>query len=791
MSKYVSVIIGGAEIAAGVLLLASGNPLGTYLISAGSGQVIAGVGTLLAKGPLTGTGGASRNPIAPWNVVYGRAKVGGTIIYVSEFDDNNKYLDLVDVLACHVCQSVDALMFDGQRVPLDANGCSVAPPSDQTGPNITSITRSNGILTVVIALAITDPAGGPLQDGDVIIIKNVTGDLTMNGRYPVTVVNSTEFTCVCGGADGAGTGGQTETTWPNYKAKVHMEVLLGDHAATFPGMITGTPYDGDTGTPVIRADNPWTADHKLLGKCCAFLRLHYNDEVFANGLPTINFRISGKSDIYDPRTSPPTYAYTENAALCIADYLANTIWGFKAVYGTEIPAPELIAAANVCDEAVDLAAGSTEPRYTCNGQFPLTMKRGEVLQNLLTSCGGRLTYSGGQFVIHPAACVEPILSIPERSILSGTLFVTSSHTLGVPESAVAGFYLGSIGLLAFSNRWLYDGTAWSDRTDSVSLNSDEIAALTAGSLNANFDLEQTIFGDADPPDTLVISDCWIEAVYSDGGSATLRPTEGTATFTANGNVVVALPGGTVTRHHYSALGTPPVLGLSAFQPETVIAAPDVSPDGMAASGVTLADAAGPFRWRQKLAIRDLYNGVKGTYISPTNNWQSSDVPPYAQDNLHGYHSGSPEYSEGDANLAADGGDRRWKDIQLPFTISVSAAQRLCKIELMRIRQQGTGTFVFNMAMYQLTALDVILMTLPILGWTNKQLEIQAHRFTLNKQNNGGQEVTLLGTEIDVQEYDCSIFDWSTAEELTAHGFQQSILPSNVGTLDDIYTVNGT
>jgi len=31
------------------------------------------------------------------------------------------------------------------------------------------------------------------------------------------------------------------------------------------------------------------------------------------------------------------------------------------------------------------------------------MKRGEALQNLLTSCAGRLTYSGGQFVIHPAA----------------------------------------------------------------------------------------------------------------------------------------------------------------------------------------------------------------------------------------------------------------------------------------------------------------------------------------------------------------------------------------------------
>ena len=82
--------------------------------------------------------------------------------------------------------------------------------------------------------------------------------------------------------------------------------------------------------------------------------------------------------------------------------LANKTWGFKAIYGTEIPYPQLIAAANLCDEVVAVAAGGGEPRYTCNGSFPLTMKRGEVLQNLLTACGGRITYTSGQFVIHPA-----------------------------------------------------------------------------------------------------------------------------------------------------------------------------------------------------------------------------------------------------------------------------------------------------------------------------------------------------------------------------------------------------
>jgi len=139
--------------------------------------------------------------------------------------------------------------------------------------------------------------------------------------------------------------------------------------------------------------------------------------------------------------------------------------------------------------------------------------------------------------------------------------------------------------------------------------------------------------------------------------------------------------------------------------------------------------------------------------------------------------GSPLYPEGDANMAADGGDRRWLDIQLPFTISTSAAQRIAKIELMRRRQQGTGTFMFNMALYQATALDVVKMSLPLLGWTDKLLEIGSHRFKLDKFRPDGGEATLLGTEIDVQETDPSVYDWDPSEELSAKGYQQAVLPT--------------
>jgi hypothetical protein len=950
MSKFVGVIIGGLEIIGGAILVATGigGPLGGYLIASGIGMVLTGIGTLLSQGPLTGTATLSRNPVAPWNVVYGRQKVGGILVHISEHDDSNKYLDLVVVLACHACKSVDALLFDGQRVRLDNNGCSFEPT--QQTVSFVSVTRVNDVVTAVVGSAITD-----LQTGDSLIMQNVS-DHPFNGRYAVTVISPTSFSYICGGTATTVSGsGQAVTVWPNYKAKIHMEVLLGDHTATFPGMINGTPYDGDPGNLVTYPNNPWTAQHKLLGKTSVFLRLHYNDEIFANGLPTIAFRVSGKNDIYDPRASavsnilqrpttllngwgnnahvgayelgvdqgynfglnndvtdgyqnpdnavdtslstnasavilhnhiyagcvwqfasltaspvpgtlylnilssvdPFTFTgrsagiwysldngttwtqvynspdhpkgwdsiplspttdtsllqvmaftdahddmghyvydiqlstgpgtsnadgtgYTENSALCIADYLAHPVWGFKAVYGTEIPLDKLISAANICDESVKTAAGGMVPRYDCNGGFPLTVKRGEVLQNLLTSCGGRLTYTQGQFVIWPAAWLgSGVLSPPD--------FPFAPPAGQSVAWSTAGGHSGANFLIASNIFFPISGSGSSTLTTGM-------LVLSGGGPIADDSIGQDWFSFQMPPE--IPPGATIAGVYpvafvapsAIGGFTRITGPGWILTLNEGYNFgpnIGALAGQTITAAITNSTPGPASLSLEVSflgfavyyvgqplpEPVTIKPFGDTAP--------TLAMAAGPFRWREKVSIRDLYNGVKGTYISPANNWQSSDIPPYAQDIDHGYMSGSPMYPFGDANLAADGGDRRWLDIQLPFTIQVATAQRLCKIELMRRRQQGTGTFSYNMAMYKTTALDVVSMTLPLLRWTNKLLEIAAHRFTMNKMQIDGNDVTLLGTEIDVQETDPSIYDWSSTEELTAQGFQQPTIPGSI------------
>lgn len=764
MSKFVPLAIGAAEITAGALLAPTTGGasvwlaahgvagLGSALIAAGIGTALAGVGTLIAGSKQQGIVTTQRNPTAPWEYGYGRFRTGGTLVYENPWPPpgngqggNDQVVDLVIVLPAHSCQSIDALLFDGQRIQIDTtatapngnpapgSGTSFTPVQQTISygrlnngipDGATQIQRVNGVVTVTLLNDIPF-----LVPGDPIQLSNVPGDLTLNGRFIVAEIISQSptnitFTFLSGGPNSnVINAGWITTLWADYGRTVYFEPMYGQQelGQTFAGMIYGTPLLGDTGnfTDYISpgsvgslqgqdTPNPWTASCSLQGKTAVFLRLYYQAQYYKGGIPQISFLMHGKNNILDPRigtngtysvtaaswaTNPlvgglatftvgthaivkgnlisvagatPTgynvvqamvtsitsttvncilatnpgsgfsgtvvltvYIYTENAALCIADFLSIPLeyGGFGALYGAtgpgNIPFPQLIAAANTCDAAVSLAAGGTEAAYACNGRFDLDEGRGSILANMLTSCAGRITDVGGQYVIWPAAWV-------------GNSFAIGSN-----------------------------------------------------------------------------------------------------------------PGGGV-------------VSLPAF----------------------MQIAAGPIKWRPTVQLRDLYNGVKGTYMSPANKWLASDFPPYAQDSIHGYTSGPAQYDH-DENLAADGGDRRWKDISLRFTVSPSTAQRIAKIELLRLRLFGSGTLVFQLIAYQIVAMDLMLTTIPFLGWSAKQLEVVDDRLRIEPGEEGmGPSMYV---ELDVKEADPNQYDWNTSEELTAQGYQQ---PSGDWNFNPVETVPG-
>jgi hypothetical protein len=179
-----------------------------------------------------------------------------------------------------------------------------------------------------------------------------------------------------------------------------------------------------------------------------------------------------------------------------------------------------------------------------------------------------------------------------------------------------------------------------------------------------------------------------------------------------------------------------------------------------ASSLNLSDAdlRAPLTVQTRLTHRDLFNGVKGTFISPTNNWQIADFPPYADP----------------AFLAEDSNERIWQDVEYPFTTSAATCQRISKINLRRVRRQISMQAQFKLTAYQVQPMDVIAFSHPRFGWVNKTFEVTACSLVYAPDASGNS--LAVGVDLTLHESDSTVFDWSTADENSINAPPTTILP---------------
>lgn len=179
------------------------------------------------------------------------------------------------------------------------------------------------------------------------------------------------------------------STTPTLASKVTQQTKLGTQTQTSSTLMAGF--------------SQWTTNHKGKGIAYIVLSLLYDRDVFASGLPTITADVKGKK-VYDPRiashsqTNQTTWAWSENPALCILDFLTNTVYGRSIPY-SDIDLNSFITSANYCDETtltlVD-SSGNTlnnQKRYTCNGVVNPDEKSLDTIKKMLLSCRGTLVVS--------------------------------------------------------------------------------------------------------------------------------------------------------------------------------------------------------------------------------------------------------------------------------------------------------------------------------------------------------------------------------------------------------------
>ena len=240
--------------------------------------------------------------------------------------------------------------------------------------------------------------------------------------------------------------------------------------------------------------------------------------------------------------------------------------------------------------------------------------------------------------------------------------------------------------------------------------------------------------------------------------------------------------------------------------------------------------SGPLEWTPNRSMRELVNRVTGTYIAPNSPWnvagnlydangwfngsianqfpfafQPTNYPMYAQDPLHGYAediwleedsgvigpwNNTQTYAAGDvvtdgtpaviykslqdANTGNDptAANSAWWtpwSNQLPLEVtqncclSITQAQRCAKVYLLRNRFQGTGTLPVHLEAWKMQPTDVMALSFVEIGWGGKQLEVGPTKFSAEQDD---KDVRTVKYEVTVNETDQSIYEWSTAEELS-------------------------
>ena len=148
--------------------------------------------------------------------------------------------------------------------------------------------------------------------------------------------------------------------------------------------------------------------------------------------------------------------------------------------------------------------------------------------------------------------------------------------------------------------------------------------------------------------------------------------------------------------------------------------------------------------------RDNYNAVKGVFTSPTNNYIAADYPAYISSTFQ----------------TEDGGDRKFLDLDLPYTTSQTMAQRLSKIALFRNRQKITMTMDCSLKAFQLDVGDIVQVNNSRFGFGLKPFEVAEWGLSVNSD----PQNTNLTVDLTLREINEQVYDWTPLVDEKA--FQQ-------------------
>lgn len=324
-----------------------------------------------------------RSAVEPHKVVYGRSVVSGPLLFAATNGANNQYLHVVVPFTGHEVDAIEAVYFDdidstsptynklevwkvvgiaGRAdvwyAALQVDGIVfIGGASSSYSGNHSRIKTTNDVMSALVNAMIYS-TGYASRNYTVawtqgyeltITAKTIGTEISVQAmHYQSSSILPNHWLGVPAPGTGATFYVGGSAAGSAFMPYVNDLVETAATKAHIFDLYTHLGTSAQTANSNLVAENVgWTSNHRLRGRAYVYTKLNYIADRWPTGMPVIKAKIRGKK-VYDPRST--LTAWSENAALCIRDYLTAS-YGL-ACSVLEIDDPSFIAAANISDEYV-------------------------------------------------------------------------------------------------------------------------------------------------------------------------------------------------------------------------------------------------------------------------------------------------------------------------------------------------------------------------------------------------------------------------------------------------------
>lgn len=381
MGKVIkAVAVGAIEVVTGVVLVATGNPVGVSLIVAGGLSMAQGVVGLLSSVEQKGVTGTLTSPLASLPIVYGKARLACRMADLRAVAPGNEYVYWVGAI-CHGSSdgggiwSIDDIYFDGNRVWEFATGWTDSKYAGRVWFRVYYGTTEQAVDSELLARWPTEwPTTSQGRYVAYLSISFLYDQELFPQGMPNVTVDVQGGRCV--------DPRDIKTVSAATPSGLNLTLTVANHGLQQNDRVRIQRY-----TP----DDPGIA-------CEGFAKVVSVTD--ANTVVVSKTIVSGSYVANSCGVGKSTYS--TNPIVCTFEYMTSPLYGPRGgVPWYEMDLAEWATYAAVCDTVTeypdDIYWPADGPLFDCNGQVENSFLSDEIIKQLLSSCRGQLVFQNGKW----------------------------------------------------------------------------------------------------------------------------------------------------------------------------------------------------------------------------------------------------------------------------------------------------------------------------------------------------------------------------------------------------------